>query len=183
MNIKRKIFAIFVLTMSLVNSGCGPGQLFGPTITPTSTKTLTPTATLTPTPTSTPTKTPTITPTETKRPTDTPIPTPTLPVDVPKPVDGKAVVFGQILNGGLPASGVRVQLCKIYSKSPFGVCGSGVKYEDATDNNGFFIFSKVAPDRYEVFVILLPGMRVRYWTFNININAGDTQNLGAFKMD
>ena len=47
-------------------SACGPGQLFGPTITPS------PTSTLTPTPTLTPTSTPTSTPTET--PTPTPVP-------------------------------------------------------------------------------------------------------------
>jgi hypothetical protein len=58
-------------------SGCGPGQLFGPTFTPTSTPTDTPT--LTPTSTSTPTATP----------TDTPTPTPT-----PRPVVGPLSVNG-----------------------------------------------------------------------------------------
>jgi hypothetical protein len=168
---KRQITAIFVLTLSLVISGCGAGQLFGPTITPTLTKTLTPTATLTPT--NTPTNTPT------KTPTNTPSPTPTLPIDVPKPQEGMAIVFGQILKEGTPAPNMRVQFCSTYIDTPYGVC-SDVKYQDTTDDNGFFIFSKVEPRRYEVFVVLLPGMRINYWTFNIYIKAGETKDLGAF---
>jgi len=56
-----------IVTVSLLVSGCGPGQLFGPTLTPTPTTTLTPTLTPTPTLTLTPTLTftPTITPTPT----------------------------------------------------------------------------------------------------------------------
>jgi hypothetical protein len=69
-------FSTFVC---LVITGCGPGQLLGPTLTPTATltptPTHTPTATLTPTPTSTPT--PTITPTPTNTPTITLTPLPT----------------------------------------------------------------------------------------------------------
>lgn len=63
---------IFVnMLFALLLSSCGPGQLFGPTITPTPTLTATPTQTLTPTSTSTPTSTP--------RPTKTQLPhTPTL---------------------------------------------------------------------------------------------------------
>lgn len=59
---------LIMLLLSLLISACGPGQLFGPTftptptITPTSTSTLTPTATLTPTQTLTPTATLTRTP-------------------------------------------------------------------------------------------------------------------------
>jgi hypothetical protein len=51
--------------MILLVSGCGPGQLFGPMLTPTPTATSTPTATPMPTATSTPTATPmpTLTPT------------------------------------------------------------------------------------------------------------------------
>jgi hypothetical protein len=54
----RKVTLILIL-LSFLLSACGPGQLFGPTITPTATSTPTPTATLTPTPTSTPTMKPT----------------------------------------------------------------------------------------------------------------------------
>jgi hypothetical protein len=53
MNIKQRTFAILVLITSLVMSGCGPGQLFGPTLTPTLPPT--PTSTLTPTPIPSPT--------------------------------------------------------------------------------------------------------------------------------
>jgi hypothetical protein len=53
---------VFILILLLLTS-CGPGQMFGPTITPSPTST--PTFTPTPTPTSTPTFTPTPTPTPT----------------------------------------------------------------------------------------------------------------------
>jgi hypothetical protein len=84
-NRKPKTIAIFFATGLLVVvlsaiSGCGPGQLFGPTLTPTPTFTPTPTPTATPTntstPTHTPTNTPTFTPTYTPSSTFTPTPTP-----------------------------------------------------------------------------------------------------------
>ena len=56
MNTKQRTIAILVLVMSLVISSCAPGQLFGPTATPTLTST--PAATSTPVATSTPTKSP-----------------------------------------------------------------------------------------------------------------------------
>ena len=65
---KKSHLLIVCLLLSLLLSACGPGQLFGPTITPS------PTLTLTPTPTSTPTSTPTVTPTLTPTPTSTPEP-------------------------------------------------------------------------------------------------------------
>lgn len=66
---KFKIVLLLIL-FNLILSGCGPGQLFGPTLTPTPS----PTSTLTPTP--TPTLTPT--PTNTPLPTATPTPLPSL---------------------------------------------------------------------------------------------------------
>lgn len=70
MNTKYGNLVILVLVMSLIISGCGPGQVFGPTITPSPTNTPTPTSTSTPTPTFTPTMTPspTFTPTPTIEP-------------------------------------------------------------------------------------------------------------------
>ena len=63
----RSNVLVFFLN-SLILSGCGPGQLFGPTITPTPTHTqILPTSTSTPVP-------PTVTLTSTLRPIDTPIP-------------------------------------------------------------------------------------------------------------
>jgi Tol biopolymer transport system component len=59
MNTRQPITVVLVLVISLVVSGCGPGQMFGPAMTPTST----------PPPASTPTPTP--------FPTSTSIPTPT----------------------------------------------------------------------------------------------------------
>lgn len=82
MNTKQRTIAICFLAMSLLDTGCGPGQLLGPTLTPTPTPTLMPT----PMPTSTNTPTPTSTPTV------TPSPTPTL---TPTPGLGVAVVGGQ----------------------------------------------------------------------------------------
>ncbi|MHB1355860.1 MAG: hypothetical protein ACYCZF_07765 [Anaerolineae bacterium] len=84
MNRKHRSIALLVLVLGLVVSGCGPGQLLGPTLTTTPTRTLTstPTATrtLTPTPTST------HTPTNTSTPTITPSPTATLtPSQTPTP--------------------------------------------------------------------------------------------------
>ena len=63
---KQKVIAICFLMVGLFVSGCGPGQLFGPTLTPTPTITNTPKPTITPTLTPTPTHTPspTLTPTE-----------------------------------------------------------------------------------------------------------------------
>lgn len=78
---KKQIVPI-VLAFSILLSSCGPGQLFGPTLTPTPTPTLTNTPTFTPTLTftntltSTPTftLTSTLTPTLTSTPTFTPTP-------------------------------------------------------------------------------------------------------------
>jgi tetratricopeptide (TPR) repeat protein len=56
MSIRLRVSAVFLaLGLNLIISGCGPGQLFGPTKTPTPTNTLTPTKTPTPTNTLTPT--------------------------------------------------------------------------------------------------------------------------------
>ena len=74
--------SIAIMALLLINTACSPGQLFGPT--------LTPTPTITPTPTYTPT------PTETLTPTDTPTNTPTLtPTPVPGgPCDNPLVPLG-----------------------------------------------------------------------------------------
>jgi hypothetical protein len=62
-----KFFSIVALMILFATiSACSPGQLFGPT--------LTPTPTITPTPTNTPTPTSTATPTNTPTPTATPVP-------------------------------------------------------------------------------------------------------------
>lgn len=67
-----KAVATYILMFSLLLSGCGPGQLFGPTITPTPTIT----NTQTPSPTTTATLKPTATATITS--TITPVPSPTI---------------------------------------------------------------------------------------------------------
>ena len=171
----QQTFTILIFTVSLVISGCGPGQLFGSTITPTPTNTLTPTATLTPTSTSTPTQTPTITP------TNTPEPTATLPIVIPEPASGKAIIFGQVLQGGSPAPYRVVRLCSVIDNTPFGICGTGTKYEDLTDTNGFFVFN-VKPGSYEVLVVELQDSQVMYWQFEISVSAGETLNFGTFDL-
>lgn len=74
MGMKSKWVVPLIIFISIILAGCGPGKLFGPTLTPTPTVTLTPTTTTTFTPTSTTTNTPTFTPTPTN--TQTPTPTP-----------------------------------------------------------------------------------------------------------
>jgi len=68
----KHILIVIILIISI--SACSPGQVFGPTKTPTSTITFIPSPTLTPTPTSTPTPTFTSTPTFTLTPIPTNIP-------------------------------------------------------------------------------------------------------------
>lgn len=95
----RKLIALLIL-LSFSISACGPGQIFGPTITPTPTSTSTPTQT----PTSTPTPTSTSTPTPTS--TSTPTPTSTLtatvqrtstPSNTPIPISGLGVRTSEIV--------------------------------------------------------------------------------------
>jgi hypothetical protein len=74
---KAALFAISLGGLALLLSACGPGQIFGPTITPTPADTTTPTHTPTPTRTLTPTRTPTRTSTRTPAETATPFRTPT----------------------------------------------------------------------------------------------------------
>lgn len=63
MNKKSQRVIVSVLAFAFLLSACAPGQLLGPTITPTPTATNTPSPTPTNTPTLTPTSTPTLTPT------------------------------------------------------------------------------------------------------------------------
>jgi hypothetical protein len=103
---KCKVVAVFFFAISLLVSGCGSGQVFGPTRTATSTKTLAPTntPTLTFTPTLTNTSTPTITPTPTsipRLPLSAGTPLPQLPEKI-EPENANQIVeiahwgFGQI---------------------------------------------------------------------------------------
>lgn len=81
MNTKHRTMAVLILIISLILSGCGPGQFLGPTITPS--------ATITPTPTLVPTSTP--------RPTFTPRPTATEVPPTPTPASmGEAVGYKTI---------------------------------------------------------------------------------------
>lgn len=68
----KKKYIWLLLVFILILTSCGPGKLFGPTITPSPTNTSTPTYSPTPTSTSTPTFT--TTPTSTATLTSTPVP-------------------------------------------------------------------------------------------------------------
>jgi hypothetical protein len=83
MSLNRLIFFALLAVLAFFLSSCGPGQFFGPTITPTptSTPTLTSTFTNTPNPTNTPTETITLTPYIIYI-TATPVPTFTVASDV-----------------------------------------------------------------------------------------------------
>jgi hypothetical protein len=72
---KTKFYYLVILAIlfSAVLSACGPGQLLGPTLTPTPTNTATQSPTFTPTITFTPTSTPTFAPTDTPAPACMPI--------------------------------------------------------------------------------------------------------------
>jgi len=83
MNAIQRITVLLVLAISLMASGCAPGQLFGPTVTPT--PTLTATATNTPVP---PTATDTPEP-----PTVAPTPTPSIGSKWISPKDGMVMVY------------------------------------------------------------------------------------------
>jgi hypothetical protein len=87
-----KSIAICVLVFSLFLSGCGSGQLFGPTITPS------PTITNTPTSTSTPTPTATFTPTATATSTPTPVPVCNSGATVQGAIDNAIPGYLDILN-------------------------------------------------------------------------------------
>ncbi len=76
MDTSAKAVTVCLLALSLLVSGCGPGQVFGPTITPTVTATSTSTPTLTPVP-----------PTPTFTSTPTPIPGPEPIVYLPTVAD------------------------------------------------------------------------------------------------
>jgi len=101
MGIHKK--STIILLLALILSGCGSGQLFGPTLTPSPTITNTPTKTSTPT--FTPTDTPTSTPTQTDTPEPTSTPTPIttglvhgvlLDFQTEQPLENVEIVFGDV---------------------------------------------------------------------------------------
>ena len=148
MNFNRILFYIF--TLSLFLSGCGPGQLFGPTITPSPTITNTPTPTLTPTNTSTPTSTPTDTPTSTPTQTATSEPTSTLtPVTT-------GLVYGVLLDiqTEQPLENVEIVLGDVqydeegnYDSCSITLVKEGLLNSSLTDIDGAFAI-EVTPGSY-----------------------------------
>jgi Tol biopolymer transport system component len=84
---RKYLWLLLVLTFILTS--CGPGQVFGPTMTPTRTMTSTPTSTDTPTLTPTYTPSPTITPSPTLTPTPTPF------------GGGGLIIFSKMTGGGI----------------------------------------------------------------------------------
>jgi hypothetical protein len=128
MKTKLQIAAIFLLILSSFISGCGSGQLFGPTPTPT----FTPTLTSTPTPTST--STPTVTPTPTAG-----------------RIQGK--VYWMEAGVSAPIENALVELVNAALKpedSKYNVA------ETLTDENGRYIFGNLDPGEYGLNVALIP---------------------------
>jgi hypothetical protein len=144
MNARQRIIVVLVLLLSLVVSGCGPGQVFGPTLTPT--PTFTPTKTNTPTPTKTPT--PTNTPTFT--PSPTPIP--------PSEITGKIFVDG--INQPYETNVLLVDSDK-----------KAVVTNANTDPNGMFSFSDVKPGNY-VLQIDVPLPNPMFDTYHCKMTIG-----------
>ncbi len=90
----KNILPIFI-AVSMALTACGPGQLFGPTVTST--------ATITPTPTNTSTPTPTLTPTPIP-PTATPTPIPIILTDGDHKWFIKSVTLGDTSEYSAPAN-------------------------------------------------------------------------------
>lgn len=107
MNAKQRAMAVCLLAVSLLISSCGPGQLFGPTLTPT--PTFTPTPTVTPTPTNTPTSTSTSTPSPTPTLTPTPSPTPIPGIGTPIIINGVGIQVQSAVLGGEPPAGYTIK--------------------------------------------------------------------------
>jgi hypothetical protein len=97
-------------------------------------------------------------------------------------LEGRGVVIGQVLDGGVPAPGMPVQLCGEFSQTAFGVC-AGLKFKVITDENGYFVINKVAPGSYEVLVVLLPDGWINYWSVYFDIQAGETKDIGFFDIN
>jgi hypothetical protein len=97
------------LLLALLVSGCGPGKLFGPTLTPTSTETPTPTNTFTSTLTYTPTLT--LTPTNTLTPTITLTPTLTFTATKAHNLPGTYALSSSCKLIKLPSLEITIDMC------------------------------------------------------------------------
>ena len=168
-----KITAVLVLAMGLL-SGCGPGQLFGPTLTPT--PTITPTFTLTFTPTLTPT------PQATSTPTSTPLPTATFTPDVTAtqlpeitpPAEGKGNVIGLVLWNNQPVPQEAVWLCEKFE----GNCLGTYQYRASTDQNGYYVFRNVTPGRY---IVAINSFSTSWFNFYFDARGSKEQTVAAGK--
>ena len=129
---KRNFFLISAILIGLLSTGCGPGQLFGPTITPS------------PTPTLTPTLTPTITPspTATLTPTATATPTPSCSIDDGK-WSGQGISF-EILNCAITSTTYLItgggQFFGIFRYDEIAIVDNKFSFS-TPDGNGSYIFN------------------------------------------
>lgn len=101
MNTKLYCLSVVFLLVGYLLAGCGPGQLLGPTLTPTPTVTFTPTLTPTLTPTPTATVTLTITPSAT--------PTVTLTALPVNERDGKSMASAIVIEADDEFSGIAME--------------------------------------------------------------------------
>jgi hypothetical protein len=168
----RKNSLLLLLLASLTLAACGPGQPFGPTLTPTPTETSTPTATFTPEPTDTPLPPPTETPALPAMP-------PTPAVQAMIPIQGEPLLIEQFQDNGrgwtglYPGSDVEVQIGNLFINGSqtgqaagaycSGICGPyQVSYyyqaqlvEETSSDAGFGLIFGLDPeqDTYYAFMI------------------------------
>lgn len=140
---KRTLIALFLL--SFLISACGPGQIFGPTVTPTPTNTSIPTSTPTtaptPIPTETPTPLPTLTPTVTVPPTETPIPQPASLIGIISLSSNTSKPFNSLV--------------ELRQKGSFALIG-----KSTTDLSGAYKIGSIEPGTYELWVLITPKSKM-----------------------
>ncbi|HAV78316.1 MAG TPA: hypothetical protein DCX53_13295 [Anaerolineae bacterium] len=139
----KNIIFLSHLVLMFFLSGCGPGEFFGPTITPP------PTNTPTSTPTNTPTQTPTFTPTNTITPTKTPIP-------LTNTSEPPGVITGRIVDpNNQPLRNITVSLLK----------NTKTVAETITNSSGQYTFENVPPGTYQILYILELGSGISLHIF------------------
>ncbi len=161
-------------TMSTGYSGTWVATRGTATITPPSTI-ITATPTTTTTATSTPIPTPTTTPTPSKTPLPTPPPevSPTPPPTLPVPAEGKAVIWGVLMWNDQPVAGATVEMgTSMTYYIPGGLQLNKPVLQTTTDNEGYYVFTDVAPGEYVRKVnafggSFYPDGKIMYYKFTV----------------
>ena len=171
MALKQFLILVISLIFSLMLVACGPGQLFGPTTTPTPTSTLTPTLT------------PSITPTPTA--TYTPSPTPAA-TEIPF-----SIVTGKVVCDDIPRPSRKVYLLRIppsdYNTTtpPSGTFLNNLALVDTaiTDYQGVWkIEGRFEQGAYIFWPFEYPSNALFMGNPFNNINIGGITDLGTFDL-